>query len=157
MAVTVVGSLVILLALLWTVGCHMASDDPGAAGSQPPAASGAPSGSVQTDPPGEKSPQGGEERLSGDGTAPGENADTSADEPQAEEPEAPAYDFSQPAPESEPVDNSYFDDAAFVGDSRTDGFMIYSGIGTGTNLTSNGLSIFKLEEKKALTPAAVKM
>ena len=151
MAVTVAGSLVILLALLWTVGCHMASDDPRPAGSQPPAESGVPSGSVQTDPPGEKSPQGVEERLSGDGTAPVENADTSADEPQAEEPEAPAYDFSQPAPQSEPVDNSYFDDAAFVGDSRTDGFMIYSGIGTGTNLTSNGLSIFKLEEKKALT------
>ena len=151
MAVTVVGSLVILLALLWTVGCHMASDDPGVAGSQPPAASGAPSGSAQTDPPGEESSQGGEERLSGDGTAPGENTDTSADEPQAEEPEATPYDFSQPAPQSEPVDNSYFDDAAFVGDSRTDGFMIYSGIGTGTNLTSNGLSIFKLEEKKALT------
>ena len=49
------------------------------------------------------------------------------------------------------MDNSYFEDAAFVGDSRTDGFMIYSGIGCGENLTSNGLSIFKLEEKKALT------
>ena len=73
------------------------------------------------------------------------------EEPQQVQPQAPAYDFSQPAPQSEPVDNSYFDDAAFVGDSRTDGFMIYSGIGTGTNLTSNGLSIFKLEEKKALT------
>ena len=67
-----------------------------------------------------------------------------------DEPEA-GYDFSQPAPQSDPVDNSYFDDAAFVGDSRTDGFMIYSGIGTGKNLTSNGLSIFKLGEKKALT------
>ena len=67
-----------------------------------------------------------------------------------DEPEA-GYDFSQPAPQSDPVDNSYFDDAAFVGDSRTDGFMIYSGIGTGNNLTSNGLSIFKLGEKKALT------
>lgn len=66
-------------------------------------------------------------------------------------PEGPAYDFSQPAPESEAVDNSYFDDAAFVGDSRTDGFMLYSGIGTGKNLTSNGLSIFKLAEKKVLT------
>ena len=61
------------------------------------------------------------------------------------------YDFTQPAPASEAVDNSYFDDAAFVGDSRTDGFLIYSGIGTGKNLTSNGLSIFELEEKKALT------
>ena len=62
----------------------------------------------------------------------------------------PAYDFSQPAPERDAVDNTYFDDAAFVGDSRTDGFMIYSGIGRGKNLTSNGLSIFQLEEKKAL-------
>ena len=49
------------------------------------------------------------------------------------------------------MDNTYFEDAAFVGDSRTDGFMIYSGIGCGDNLTSNGLSIFKLEEKKAIT------
>lgn len=66
-------------------------------------------------------------------------------------PKEPLYDFSQPAPERETVDNSYFDDAAFVGDSRTDGFMLYSGIGTGRNLTSNGLSIFSLAEKKALT------
>lgn len=73
-------------------------------------------------------------------------------EPGVEEPEAkePAYDFSQPVPESPAVDKSYFEDAAFVGDSRTDGFLIYSGIGCGENLTSNGLSIFKLAEKKAL-------
>ena len=61
------------------------------------------------------------------------------------------YDFSQPAPESAEVEKSYFADAAFVGDSRTDGFLIYSGVGGGKNLTSNGLSIFKLAEKKALT------
>lgn len=66
-------------------------------------------------------------------------------------PQTEPYDFTQPAPEGEAVDNSYFQDAAFVGDSRTDGFLIYSGIGCGKNLTSNGLSIFKLEEKKALT------
>lgn len=68
--------------------------------------------------------------------------------PAAQQPE---YDFSQPVPESEAVDNSYFEDAAFIGDSRTDGFLIYSGIGCGENLTSNGLSIFKLAEKKAIT------
>ena len=62
-----------------------------------------------------------------------------------------AYDFSSPVPESDPVDNSYFEGAAFIGDSRTDGFLIYSGIGCGENLTSNGLSIFKLETKKAIT------
>ena len=66
-------------------------------------------------------------------------------------PKLPRYDFTQPAPEQEAVDNSYFDDAAFVGDSRTDGFMLYSGVGTGKGFTSNGLSIFKLAEKKALT------
>lgn len=63
----------------------------------------------------------------------------------------PAYDFSQPAPEREAADTSYFEDAAFVGDSRTDGFMLYSGIGCGKNLTSNGLSIFRLADKKVLT------
>lgn len=70
-------------------------------------------------------------------------------EPPADPVQAP-YDFSQPAPEREAVDNSYFSDAAFVGDSRTDGFMLYSGIGTGDSLTSNGLSIFKLAKKKAV-------
>jgi len=89
--------------------------------------------------------------------ADGSGAPASGSLSEAEQPEPPVeelperYDFSQPVPESEAVDNSYFDDAAFVGDSRTDGFMIYSGIGTGKNLTSNGLSIFKLAEKKALT------
>ena len=33
-----------------------------------------------------------------------------------------------PVQESEPVDDSYFDDVAFVGDSRTDGFRLYSGL-----------------------------
>ena len=63
---------------------------------------------------------------------------------------AGTYDFTMPAPEREAVSNDYFKDAAFIGDSRTDGFLIYSGIGCGKNLTSNGLSIFKLDTKKAL-------
>lgn len=61
------------------------------------------------------------------------------------------YDFASSVPESEAVENSYFADAAFVGDSRTDGFMIYSGIGQGDNLTSNGLSIFQLSDKTKKT------
>lgn len=86
--------------------------------------------------------------VSSDGSQP---PDVAPDPPPEDSlPEDAPYDFSQPAPQREAVDNSYFDDAAFVGDSRTDGFMLYSGIGTGTNLTSNGLSIFKLAEKEAL-------
>lgn len=72
------------------------------------------------------------------------------DPPEDTSPQDVPYDFSRPVPQGEAVENSYFDDAAFVGDSRTDGFMLYSGIGTGRNLSSNGLSIFKLAEKKAL-------
>ena len=99
--------------------------------------------------------QSGGSASSGDGST--QQPDASQPDQSQPDTSAPAltaqgsYDFSQPAPAREAVDNSYFDDAAFVGDSRTDGFLIYSGIGTGTNLTSNGLSIFKLEEKKALT------
>lgn len=89
---------------------------------------------------------------SGAGSASGPDVSTFQDPPKvSDEPKAPPYDFSQPVPEREPVENSYFDDAAFVGDSRTDGFMLYSGVGTGKNLTSNGLSIFTLSEKKAFT------
>ena len=100
--------------------------------------------------------QSGGSTSSGDGSTQQPDA-SQPDQSQQPDGSAPAisaqssYDFSQPAPEREAVDNRYFDDAAFVGDSRTDGFLIYSGIGTGKNLTSNGLSIFKLEEKKALT------
>ena len=95
--------------------------------------------------------------LSNQTPAPQPPVQKQKDEAQAasseETPDAAAaeYDFSQPVPESEAVDNSYFEDAAFIGDSRTDGFLIYSGIGCGENLTSNGLSIFKLAEKKAIT------
>ncbi len=71
-------------------------------------------------------------------------------EPEPEPEPVEAYDFTQPVPEGEKVELEYFDDAAFVGDSRTDGFLVYSGIGRGANLTSNGLSIFKLADKKAL-------
>lgn len=80
----------------------------------------------------------------------GAPGDAPPDSPPAAETAQP-YDFSRPAPAGEAVDKDYFADAAFIGDSRTDGFMLYSGIGCGENLSSNGLSIFKLEEKKALT------
>lgn len=97
--------------------------------------------------PGEQA--GTSEQSNESGSAASAGADQSGSN-QTEEPPA-AFDFSKPAPEREAVDNDYFGDAAFVGDSRTDGFLIYSGIGQGKNLTSNGLSIFQLGEKKVLT------
>ena len=132
----------ILLSAALLSGCTSkppAPEGSGSAGADVSAPVGSGSASVPTPPDGGSS-------ASGRGTA-----DGSQDLEASGSGEAAAYDFSQPAPEREAVDNSYFEDAAFVGDSRTDGFMIYSGIGCGENLTSNGLSIFKLEEKKALT------
>ena len=46
-----------------------------------------------------------------------------------------------PVQESEPVDDSYFDDVAFVGDSRTDGFRLYSGLGRGTYFCVTGETV----------------
>ncbi len=134
------------------------SADPPAQSAQPeagtPAAdpSGAPDHNVPGEGPAGAVPEGEPSTLSG-GSEQGQNVPNSPEDKPAHVGESgeSSYDFSQPAPEREAVDNSYFEDAAFVGDSRTDGFMIYSGIGCGENLTSNGLSIFKLEEKKALT------
>lgn len=153
-----------LLSVLLTAGCAVPAGSGGASGelsgassSQTSPAQSAPqAGSSQTDDvPDEGSGESGhghtdfgsvEKAGNQGGTAPASDAESPV-------PEAPAqsYDFSKPAPESPAVDNSYFEDAAFIGDSRTDGFLIYSGIGCGDNLTSNGLSIFKLAEKKALT------
>ena len=103
----------------------------------------------QDPPPAQSTPDGSENAVPPDASSAGGEGLSGTDGDG--EPAPPAYDFSQPAPETAAVDNSYFADAAFVGDSRTDGFLIYSGIGCGENLTSNGLSIFKLAEKKALT------
>ena len=46
-----------------------------------------------------------------------------------------------PVPESEPVEDTYFDDIAFLGDSRTEGFQMYSGLKTGTYYYSVGATV----------------
>lgn len=61
-----------------------------------------------------------------------------------------SYDFSQPVPESTAVENDYFADAAFVGDSRSEGFYLY-GVKRGKNLSSSGLSVFNLAKKKSFS------
>lgn len=49
------------------------------------------------------------------------------------------FDFA--VPKSSEVDNSYFDDAIFIGDSRTQGFMLYSGLNNATYYTHKGLMV----------------
>ena len=74
-----------------------------------------------------------------------ETEETKAEEIAVEEmtaeAEAGAYDFSRPVSLSEPVDNSYFDDAVFIGDSRTEGLIINTGLSNTTAYTYKGLMV----------------
>lgn len=58
-----------------------------------------------------------------------------------------------PVPESEPVEDIYFDDIAFLGDSRTEGFQMYSGLKTGTYYYSVGATVESVFSKAVDTPA----
>ena len=49
-----------------------------------------------------------------------------------QEPALPPYDFGVPLAEREPVEDDWFDDAAFLGDSRTEGLQLFSGLKHGS-------------------------
>ena len=51
------------------------------------------------------------------------------------------YDFSSPVPLSDPVDAAYFDDAVFIGDSRTEGLFLNTGLSNATPLAHMGLMV----------------
>ena len=73
-----------------------------------------------------------------------------------EENEPPAEPEKQPlapVPESEPVEDTYFNDTAFLGDSRTEGFQLYSGLKTGTYYYSVGATVESVFSKDVDTPA----
>lgn len=68
--------------------------------------------------------------------------------------EAFGYDYTEPVPESLAVDEAFFADAAFIGNSLSDGFRMYSGITTGTHLCATSLTMFNLESYGYLTKLA---
>lgn len=59
-------------------------------------------------------------------------------------------DYTRPVPESEPVDkDEWFSDAVFIGDSRTDGLRLYSGITPEADfLYSTGITVFEVMNGK---------
>lgn len=77
----------------------------------------------------------------------GSNADqeavqkTDKDELEANQNKDMAYDFTKPVPESDKVEESYFDDAVFIGDSRTEGFINTSGLSNTTVYAHKGLMV----------------
>ena len=54
-----------------------------------------------------------------------------------------------PVSESEPVEDAYFVDAVFLGDSRTDGLRLYSGLKEGTFLCLTGATVESVFTKAA--------
>lgn len=60
-------------------------------------------------------------------------------------------DYSQAVPKGESADpETWFKDAVFIGDSRTDGFHMFSGVKGGTYLVHTGLTIFDVVNQKAV-------
>lgn len=85
-----------------------------------------------------------------------ETAEVRAEAPlEAAEPEeAPAAEepWYGPVPESAEVADTYFADAVFLGDSRTDGFRLYSGLGQGVYLCATGATVESVFTKAVDTP-----
>lgn len=57
------------------------------------------------------------------------------------EPETPTEPVVRTVPESEAAEDSYFADAVFLGDSRTEGFHLYSGLEEGQYLYAVGATV----------------
>ncbi len=58
---------------------------------------------------------------------------------------------NKPVPASGAVDRSYFDDALFIGDSRSEGFKLYSEIDNATYYVYKGLSVESVNTKAVIT------
>ena len=71
----------------------------------------------------------------------GEEPVAPSDSADGDEAAAAPYDFSQSVPEREAVEDSYFDDAVFIGNSITEGFMLYGGPAGAAYMTDIGLMV----------------
>lgn len=58
------------------------------------------------------------------------------------------YQFGMPLEESEPVkDDSFFDNTAFLGDSRTEGLQLFSGLKHGDFFWARGMTVFRADSE----------
>lgn len=64
------------------------------------------------------------------------------------------YVYGEAVPETERVEDSYFADAAIIGDSRSQGLMGYGGLEGGANLTGLGLSVYNIWDKQYVSTSS---
>ena len=110
-------------------GSHVSADNGPARESAPPASEAPAAESAQPDDKSGGEGAAGDELSGGDETA--EDA----------RPSPTPNDCDMLVPESEAVDDSYFDDAVFIGNSRTEGLKKFSGLSNATFITEVGLTV----------------
>lgn len=110
-------------------GSHVSADSGPARESAPPASEAPAAESARPD---DKS--GGEDAAGGELSGGDETAEDARPSPTPN-------DCDMLVPESEAVDDSYFDDAVFIGNSRTEGLKMYSGLSNATFITEVGLTV----------------
>ena len=110
-------------------GSHVSADSGPARESAPPASEAPAAESAQPDDKSGGEGAAGDELSGGDETA--EDA----------RPSPTPNDCDMLVPESEAVDDSYFDDAVFIGNSRTEGLKKFSGLSNATFITEVGLTV----------------
>lgn len=80
--------------------------------------------------------------LPNDNTLPNDYENTQTDNSDVSPKDEPAeYDYAKPVPLSDTVDTSYFDDAVFIGDSRSEGFLLSTGLSNAIGFTNKGLMV----------------
>lgn len=50
-------------------------------------------------------------------------------------------EYAEPVPESDSVDDDYFEDAVFIGDSRTEGMLLFTGLSDTISYADKGLTV----------------
>jgi hypothetical protein len=65
-------------------------------------------------------------------------------------PESPLsdYQFGTALKETDKVEDSFFDTAVFLGDSRTEGLQLFSGLRRGTYYWARGMTVFRVDDPK---------
>ena len=77
-----------------------------------------------------------------------EPTDSPEPSPSPSEPPAPAYQFGEFLPQTDVVDDSFFDTAVFLGDSRTEGLQLFGGLRRGTYYWARGMTVFRVDDPK---------
>lgn len=69
-------------------------------------------------------------------------------EPTPAQTEVEPYEFGAPLEQSEPMeDDSFFDTAVYLGDSRTEGLQLFSGLKHGDFYWARGMTVFKADSE----------